>query len=58
MEAENSGTRFMRRIEELLKKNALPPETVFSIMCTAEADPGFDPLDELDRLERDQCAKE
>jgi hypothetical protein len=54
MTEQNSGYRFMRRIEELLHKNTLPPETVFNIIRTATADPGFDPIAELNRLERNQ----
>jgi hypothetical protein len=54
MTEQNSGYRFMRRIEELLHKNTLPPETVFNIIRTATADPGFDPLNEIKRLEREQ----
>jgi len=54
MDADNGGTRFIRRIEELLQKNTLPPEAVLNIIRAADANPGFDPLAELDRLEREQ----
>jgi len=55
--SSNAGVRFMQRIEELLHSSTLPPETVLNILRAAQANPGFDPRSEIERLEREQQEK-
>ena len=49
-----TGSRIVRRIEELLEQSTLSPETVLKIMRTAGRDENFDPHRELERLQREQ----
>ncbi len=49
-----AGDLFTRRIEELLQRSTLSPETVMSIMRAAHANPGYDPLREIERLQSKQ----
>ena len=46
-----SGALFVNRIEELLQSSTLPPEAVLNLLRTAQANPGTDPLRELERLQ-------
>jgi len=56
MDTKNSGAGalFTRRIEELLERCTLPPETVLNIMRSAHANHDYDPLREIERL---QCSR-
>jgi hypothetical protein len=56
MDTNNTGTGalIVKRIEELLHKSSLPPETVLNIMRAAQANPDYDPLRELERLQSEQ----
>jgi hypothetical protein len=47
----SGGALFVKRIEELLQSNALPPDTVLNILRSARADKETDPLKELERLQ-------
>ena len=58
MDTKNAGELFADRIEELLQRSNLPPETVLNIMRAAHADPGFDPIAEIERLSGEQRRKE
>ena len=58
METKNAGELFTDRIEELLQRSKLPPETVLNIMRVAHSDPGFDPVAEIERLSGEQRRKE
>jgi hypothetical protein len=49
-----AGALISKRIEELLQRSTLPPETVLNIMRTAQANPDYDPLRELERLQSEQ----
>ncbi len=49
-----AGALITRRIEELLQNSTLPPETVLTIMRTAQAKPDYDPLKEFERLQREK----
>ena len=49
-----AGALIVKRIEELLHKSTLPPETVLNIMRAAQANPDHDPLRELERLQSEQ----
>jgi hypothetical protein len=55
MNEENTraGTLFVRRIEDLLQRSTLPPETVLNIMRTAHANPDSVLL-EIERLQHEQ----
>jgi len=55
---DNGGARFIKRIEELLRKSTLPPETVLNILRRADATPGRDPLSEYERRQREQGEKD
>ncbi len=56
MDTKNTGTGalIVKRIEELLHKSTLPPETVLNIMRATQANPDHDPIKELERLQREQ----
>jgi hypothetical protein len=58
VERKNAGELFTDRIEELLQRSNLPPETVLNIMRAAHTDPGFDPIAEIERLSGEQSRKE
>jgi len=49
-----AGACFSKRIEELIQKSTLSPETVLHFMRTAQANPENDPLKEIERLQRKQ----
>jgi len=53
-ETTGAGELFTRRIEELLQRSTLPPETVISIMRAAHANPGYDTLRKIERLQSKQ----
>lgn len=53
-----AGALIVKRIEELLHKSTLPPETVLNIMRAAQANPDHDPLRELERLQSEQIHTE
>lgn len=54
----DTGTRIIRRIEELLRTSTLPPDKVFNIMRRADANTGSDPTGEFERLQREQQKKD
>ena len=53
-----AGAHFAQRIEELIARSTLPPETVLNLLRTAQAHPDKDPLKEIERLQRKQCHRE
>jgi hypothetical protein len=53
-----AGALFARRIEKLLERSTLPPETVLNIMLAAHKNPGYDPLREIERLQGKQTPSE
>jgi hypothetical protein len=53
-----AGALIVKRIEELLHKSTLPPETVLNIMRAAQANPDYDPIKELERLQSEQSHTE
>ncbi len=58
MDTKNAGELFADRIEELLQRSNLRPETVLNIMRAAHAKPDFDPIAEIERLSGEQRRKE
>lgn len=60
MDTKNTGAGalFTRRIEELLERSTLPPQTVLNIMRRAHENPGCDPVREIERLQRKQNKSE
>lgn len=51
---EDTGTRIIKRLEELLQQSTLPPETVLKMLRCADAKTGTDPAGEFERLQRAQ----
>ena len=58
MDTKNAGELFADRIEELLQRSNLRPKNVLNIMRAAHANPGFDPIAEIERLSGEQRRNE
>jgi len=53
-----AGELITKRIEELLQRSTLPPETVLNVIRAAQANPDYDPITELERLQSEQSHTE